>query len=84
MIDTKATKLALKNIDSSKTYSLTDLLNYQTGTGIEGPKYHNTNEPVSILKHMTRSIPCEGYGRTLIAIATNNVKICGYAVESLT
>ncbi len=79
----KSEKSCFKEHGSLKEYSLTNLLYYQTDTGLEGPKYHDVNEPVSILKYMDLLILWEGYHRTLIKIATDHLKckINGYELE---
>ena len=74
-------KSCFKEYGLLKEYYLTELSFYQTDTGLEGPKFHKINEPVSILKYMNRLILWEGYHRTLSTIYLNNIKINGYELE---
>jgi hypothetical protein len=57
------------------------LLYYQTHTGLEGPKYHNVDEPVSILKNKNQLILWEGYHRALIKIVAGEWNVYGYELE---
>jgi hypothetical protein len=77
----KNDKDCFKEYGTSKEYSVTSLLYYQTDTGIEGPKYHDINDPVSIVKYGELLILWEGYHRVLRKIVTGHLRVSGYELE---
>ena len=77
----KDDKFCFSENGSLKQYHITNLLYYQTDTGLEGPKYHDINEPVSILKYKNQLILWEGYHRALMKIVSNDWSIRGYELE---
>lgn len=64
-----------------KTYNLTSLRYYQIETGIEGPKYHNFEDPVSYLKIDNDVILIEGYHRLLYKISIGSSSLTGYEIN---
>ena len=62
-------------------YKLENLYYYQTDTGIEGPKYHGAETPVSIIKLKNEHILWEGYHRVLKKILQNEFSISAYELD---
>jgi len=70
-------------VDSGRftSFLITDLLYYQTDTGIEGPKFHHPEDPVSIIKCNNALLLWEGYHRILMKIVNGQTIIRAYQLD---
>jgi hypothetical protein len=64
-----------------QSFNITSLRYYQTDTGIDGPKFHQAQEPVSVIKSGNILLLWEGYHRVLRKIIEQEPVIRGYILE---
>jgi len=66
---------------SLQKINFTDLQYYQPDVGIDGPKFSNVNDPVSILQIDKAYILFGGYHRAFKSILKQKTSIQGYVLE---